>query len=126
MEIKIIPIKYLSRRLLYYSQKFASDTDYIFFAHSVLQKLQLNIQIKIAMRKVACSTLTAGMLSKKFKKISICLLLQKRHSFMSAIKCTPAYWKNFLQEILAMVKQLGIPTFFLTLSCADLRWNELI
>ena len=25
-----------------------------------------------------------------------------------------------------MVKQLGIPTFFLTLSCADLRWNELI
>ena len=24
-----------------------------------------------------------------------------------------------------MVKQLGIPTFFLTLSCADLKWNEL-
>ena len=27
-------------------------------------------------------------------------------------------------EILAMVKQLGIPTFFMTLSCANLRWNE--
>lgn len=25
-----------------------------------------------------------------------------------------------------MVKQLGCPSFFLTLSCADLRWNELI
>ena len=25
-----------------------------------------------------------------------------------------------------MVKQLGTPTFFLTFSCADLRWNELI
>ena len=25
-----------------------------------------------------------------------------------------------------MVKQLGIPSFFLTLSCADLRCNELI
>ena len=24
-----------------------------------------------------------------------------------------------------MVKQLGVPTFFLTLSCADLRWDEL-
>ena len=23
-----------------------------------------------------------------------------------------------------MVKQFGTPTFFLTLSCADLRWNE--
>ena len=25
-----------------------------------------------------------------------------------------------------MVKQLGIPTFFLTLSCGDLRWNEIL
>ena len=25
-----------------------------------------------------------------------------------------------------MVKKLGIPTFFMTLSCADLRWNEMI
>ena len=24
-----------------------------------------------------------------------------------------------------MVKQLGVPTSFLTLSCADLRWDEL-
>ena len=27
--------------------------------------------------------------------------------------------------MLAMVKQLGIPIYFLTLSCADLRWEEL-
>ena len=50
----------------------------------------------------------------------------KAFSFMSPIKGTPAYWKRFLLEVLAMVKQLGIPTFFLTLSCADLRWNELV
>ena len=29
-------------------------------------------------------------------------------------------------EVLAMVKQLGIPTFFMTLSYANLRWNESI
>ena len=42
------------------------------------------------------------------------------------MKGTPAYWKNFLFEVLAMVKQLGLPTFFMTFSCADLRWNELV
>ena len=26
---------------------------------------------------------------------------------------------------MAMVKQLGTPTYFLTLQCADLRWEEL-
>ena len=31
------------------------------------------------------------------------------------------YWKQLLYDVLAMVKQLGIPTYFLTLSCADLR-----
>ena len=46
-------------------------------------------------------------------------------SFMSNVKRTPAYWKQFLLEVLAMVKQLRVPTYFLTLSCADLRWDEL-
>ena len=44
---------------------------------------------------------------------------------MSSVKDTPAYWKQFLFEVLAMVKQLGIPIYFLTLSCADLRWDNL-
>lgn len=30
-----------------------------------------------------------------------------------------------MYEVIAMVKQLGIPTWFMTLSCADLRWTEL-
>ena len=29
-----------------------------------------------------------------------------------------------LHEVLAMEKQLGIPTFYSTLSCTVLRWNE--
>ena len=31
-----------------------------------------------------------------------------------------------LSQVLALVKQLGTPTFFLTLSCTDLRWNEIV
>ena len=33
--------KYFNQRLLNYTQRFASDTYYIFFAHSVLQQMQL-------------------------------------------------------------------------------------
>ena len=45
---------------------------------------------------------------------------------MSTIKSTSAYWKHFLLDTIAKVKQLVLPTFFKTLSCADLHWNELI
>ena len=30
-----------------------------------------------------------------------------------------------MYEVVEMVKQLGIPTWFMTLSCTDLRWHEL-
>ena len=38
----------------------------------------------------------------------------------------PVYWKKIKSKVIAMVKQLGVLTFFLTLSLADLRWNELV
>lgn len=40
---------------------------------------------------------------------------------MSSVKETPGYWKQFLFDIFAMEKQLGIPTYFLTLFCVGLR-----
>ena len=67
------------------------------------------------------------MLSKNFQqRVKELIAKEKDFSFMSSTKGTPAYWKKFLHQILAMFKQLGAPTFFLTLSRADLRWNELV
>ena len=62
------PSQYFNQRLLHYTQKFPSDNDYIFFAHTVLQKVQLSTQINIAMKKVLSNDLTAGILSKNFKQ----------------------------------------------------------
>ena len=31
-----------------------------------------------------------------------------------------------MRDLMAMIRQLGVPTFFLTLSAAETRWNELI
>ena len=79
------------------------------------------------MQKVKSSRLNAGILSNNFKDtVKHFITSDDAFSFMNSIKGTPAYWKKLLCEVLAMVKQLGFPTFFLTLSCADLRWNELI
>ena len=68
MEILLIPSKYFHQRLLQYTQKFATDNDYIFFARTVLQKVQLSSQINIAMKKVQSKDLTAGILSRNFKQ----------------------------------------------------------
>lgn len=125
-DTKLSPVKYFNQRLLNYKKKFTSCSDYIFFAQFVLQQQKLNSQINIAMKKIS-GNLTAGMFSKNFKQtVNSLISSDQGYVFMNQIKGTPAYWKRFQLEVLAMIRQLGCPTFFLTLSCADLRWNELI
>ena len=78
------------------------------------------------MHKIKPGTLTAGTVKSNFKgTIERFVARDKAFLFMSSVKGTLAYWKQFLYDVLVMVKELGIPTYFLTLSCADLRWEEL-
>ena len=106
---------------------FASDPDYVFFALFVTQQMKLQSQINIALKKVSTGRITAGMSSNNFSDtVKSFIANDEAYHFMKTIKGTPAYWKRFLNEFLTMVKQLGIPTFFMTLTCTDLHWNELI
>ena len=104
-EIPLTSSKYFNQRLLHYTQNFPSDNDYIIFAHTVSQKLQLSSQINIGMKKVLSNYLTAGMLSKIYKqRVQEFIAKDKAFTFMSSIKGTPAYWKKFLHQVLAVVK----------------------
>ena len=51
-EHHLTPTRYLNQRLLNFSQTFASNSDSIFFAQSVLQQNNFDDQINIAMEKV--------------------------------------------------------------------------
>ena len=51
-DVKLSPIKYFNRRLLNYTQMFASDPDYIFYALSVTQRQKLNSQLNVALRSL--------------------------------------------------------------------------
>ena len=52
------------------------------------------------------------MLSSNFdEKVKEFIANDQAFTFMNCIKGTPAYWKKFLFDVLAMVKQLGISSF---------------
>ena len=95
-DIPLTPSKYFNQQLLNYVQHFASDPDYIFFAHSIMQKIQLNDQISIAMRKITSNSLNAGMLSNNFKATVQQFIAQDKACSLSSIEGTPAYWKNLI------------------------------
>ena len=125
-EVFLSPIRYFNQRLLNYTQKFAEDSDYIFFAQNITQHLRIMSRINIAMKKVH-GNITAGMLLNNYENtVKTMLQNEEAYKFLSEVKGSPAYWKLFFYDVLAMVRQLGLPTYFLTLSCADLHWNELV
>ena len=68
----------------------------------------------------------AAGISKSYKH-SVEKLVNKNQGFypMNQIRGTPTYWKRLQSEVLAMIKQLRCPTFFLTLSCVELKWKEI-
>ena len=70
------------------------------------------------MQKVRGMQINAGTVKQNYKEsVKRLLSSENAYSFMSSVKGTPAYWKQFLFEVLAMVKQLEMPNYFLTLSC---------
>ena len=76
------------------------------------------------MKKVCIGHLAPDVLSQNFSEtVKSFIVNNEAHYFMNTIKDTPAHWKKFLYEVLAKVKQLRLPTFFMTLDFADLRWN---
>ena len=47
--------------------------------------------------------------------------LTNLHLVFKGMRGSPSYWKNYSGDLIAMIKQLGIPTFFLTISYDDLN-----
>ena len=86
----------------------------------------LGSSINFAMLKIKPGKLTAGMVKNNLKRtIEMFVGSDNAFSFVSLVKGTPAYWNRFLNDVLALVKQSGIPTYFLILSYADPKLEEL-
>ena len=45
---------------------------------------------------------------------------------LKKIRNSPAFWEEHKKKGMAMLRQIGCPTFFLTLSAAESRWEELL
>jgi len=45
---------------------------------------------------------------------------------LSNVRSSPAHWVKEKKKVLSMVRQFGLPIFFMTLSAAEKKWPELL
>ncbi|MCG8623638.1 MAG: helitron helicase-like domain-containing protein, partial [Proteobacteria bacterium] len=46
--------------------------------------------------------------------------------FMKNVRGSPPYYQRTFYDLLAMIRQLGTPTWFFSLSAANLKWADMI
>ena len=124
-KFKLTPVKYFNARLLHYSGRFAMNPEYLFFAQFITEQKKVSDSISIALRKLHGQAVTASQFRSNDQYIKNLIFKDQAYLFLRNIPGSPPYWQKFMFEVIAMVQQLGIPTWFMTLSCADLRWPEL-
>jgi hypothetical protein len=115
-EQKLSLCKYYNARLLSADTRFAQNSQYVFYAQYATELEKLLSGISIAMRKGSMRTrngqvITAQMLSNKERLYSI-LKADEGFRYMEALRGTPEYWKRTLNDLFAMIRQVGLPTWF--------------
>ena len=129
-EKKLTVRKYFNQRLLDADGRFAKDVEYLLMAQYAVESKQVSDDASIVLRQsqgrvYRGQAITAGTI----KDQSVLLQMMQRddaYRFLKNVRGSPAYFQRVVYDVLAMIRQLGLPTWFLTLSAADMQWPDVI
>ena len=120
---------YFRTRLYNYLGHWRKDISYLLHAAASFDKQLLKGEIGTYLRMTSnqregfrTNDITASYVCNSQRDINF---VQNSFMFMKNIRGTIAYFRNALNDLLAMVRTLGPVTLFMTLSADDLHWPEL-
>ena len=118
--------KYFNQRLLDVDGRFARDLDYLFVAQYIVEAKQVldDGNNYIWRQKPQARQFTASQARDK-AMLSQFVRSDKAYSLKN-IRGSPPYYQRTFYDLLAMIRQLGTPTWFFTLSAADMKWPDMI
>ena len=129
-EERTVPVHYsdiVKWELRSVDKRAAQSVPNIFFKHKKLQMKQISDKINLAVRrckgkekKITAAEARNSEYLDKIVKLDegYCIFRQLRNSL--------AYLQSRKKDIFAMIRQLSLPTWFMSLSAADTRWTDLL
>ena len=117
-KVALTKARYIDQRINNQNSQWAKNATYVFVAQQYLEKLRVERQISISMQKGKIRLTELGK--------SIIQSISETLSIFKDIPGTPSYWRMFRNEILARIEQLGPFHLFFTLSCAEMRWIQVL
>ena len=123
--------RYFNQRILDVDGRFAKSIDYLFSAQYAVENRQVKNEINhYVFRRMNTREFQGRKINTGFLKNSSNMkhLVKSDYAFkaLKNVRGSPAYYQTMFYDVCAMVRQLGIPTWFMTLSSADILWPDMI
>ena len=105
----------------------AQSVPNIFFKHKKLQMKQISDKVNLAVRrcKKRGQKITAAE-ARDSNYLNNLVNLDEGYYIFRQLRNSPAYLETRKKDIFAMIRQLSLPTWFMSLSAADTRWTDLL
>jgi len=115
---------YFKYLMQYHDGRFANDARFPYYAYNTLARWDALNCGSVYVRKNRLEGLNAEDLIDMVNDENLDLASSIMY-YGSNLRGTRPYWKQRCSELIQMVRQLGTPTIFFTLSAADYHWPDL-
>ncbi|MCG8077008.1 MAG: AAA family ATPase, partial [Candidatus Thiodiazotropha taylori] len=127
---RVVPVHYsdiVKWELRSVDRRAAQSVPNIFFKHKRLQMKQISDKVNLAVRRCKSKgkTITAAE-ARNPAYLDKLVNLDEGYYIFRQLRNSPAYLAARKKDIFAMIMQLGLPTWFMSLSAADTRWIDLL
>ena len=127
---RVVPVHYsdiVKWELRSVDRRAAQSVPNIFFKHKKLQMKQISDKVNLAIRrcKKRGQKITAAE-ARDSNYLDKLVNLDEGYYIFRQLRNSPAYLEMRKKDIFAMIRQLSLPTWFMSLSAADTRWTDLL
>ena len=105
--------------------RFASHPRFAYWAFNMIQRHRLLSQGTIFLKQNPCdSQITVEQLKQMLASNTYSTLMSKLMHYAKNVTGSNSYWHKAKEDLKATISQVGPPTIFFTLSCAEYHWPE--
>ena len=127
---RLVPVHYsdiVKWELRSVDRRAAQSVPNIFFKYKKLQMKQISDKVNLAVRrcKKRGQKITAAE-ARDSSYLDKLVNLDEGYYIFRQLRNSPAYLETRKKDIFAMIRQLSLPTWFMSLSAADTRWTDLL
>lgn len=128
-EFKIKNVTYtdiIKSELLRYDSRACVPSKVLYsFKRSFNEKVRSSVQTFLRKKRGKTGNYTASQV-RNMEFVKQIVKNDEGYTVWKNLRSSPSYWEGKCKTVVAMVRQLGKSTFFITLSAAEKKWPELI